>query len=71
MQISDVAIEEIKGNNKALGRLCVSFDKHMKTIELWLSQKDIRLTTPNAVDIIKAETGLTEEEILVPDKVEA
>ena len=44
------------------------FDKHYKTIENWLKEKNIILTTPKAVAIIKAETGLTEEEIFETEK---
>lgn len=63
MQISDKAIEVLKGNHKALAALSYKFDKHAKTIENWLNNKDIRLTTPIAIDIIKAETGLSDSEI--------
>lgn len=67
MQISNKAIEMITGNHRILGRLCSQFDRHMKTIENWIDSKDIRLTTPNAVKIIKEETGLNESEILDPE----
>ena len=68
MQISDIAIKKIKGNNRAINALGYSFDKGYKTIENWLRDKDIRLTTPTAVSIIKKETGLSEKEILVNEK---
>lgn len=71
MQISDKAVQKIKGNHKAYNALGYAFDKSYKTIENWVKDKDIRLTTPTALEIIKAETGLTEEEILVPDNVSA
>ena len=71
MQISDKAITAIKGNNKALGLLVAEFNKHFRTIENWIDSKDIRLTTPGALEIIKTVTGLPEEEILVPDNVDA
>ncbi len=64
MQISEKAIESLKGNHKALASLSYKFDKHAKTIENWLISKDIRLTTPLAIEVIKAETGLSEDEIL-------
>ena len=71
MQISDLAIQNIKGNNKAMAGLAYAFEKHFKTIENWLANKDIRLTTPTAVDVIKAETGLSEDEILVKESSKA
>ena len=40
-------------------------------IENWLKEKKIILTTPKAVDIIKAETGLTEDEIFETEKIDA
>jgi hypothetical protein len=64
MIVSDKAIELIKGNNKLMGRLMIAFDRGQNTIENWMASKDIRLTTPTAVQILKEETGLTEEEIL-------
>lgn len=69
--ISDRAIEAVRGNNRAMGRFVADFDKHYKTIENWLKGKNIILTTPKAVDIIKAETGLTEEEIFETEKTNA
>jgi hypothetical protein len=54
-----------------MGRFVADFDKHYKTIENWLKEKNIILTTPKAVDIIKAETGLTEDEIFETEKTNA
>lgn len=64
MIVSDKAIEMIKGNNKLMGRLMIAFDRGQNTIENWMVSKDIRLTTPTAVQILKEETGLTDNEIL-------
>lgn len=64
MVITDKAIEAIKGNNKLVARLMISFDRTQNTIENWMNSKDVRLTTANAVQIIKEETGLSYEDIL-------
>lgn len=64
MQISDKAVELLRGNHKAMGRLCTMFDKHMKTIENWISHRDVRLTTPGALQILREETKLPDEELL-------
>jgi hypothetical protein len=69
MQISDKAAGMIKGNNRLIGRLMIAFDRHSKSIEDWAESRDIRLTTPTAVQIFKEETGLAESEILEPDPV--
>jgi hypothetical protein len=46
----------------------IAFDRGQNTIENWMASKDIRLTTPTAVQIIREETGLQNEEILEEDK---
>lgn len=70
MTVTDKAIEGIKGNNKLMGRLMIAFDRGQNTIENWMTSKDIRLTTPTAVQIIKEETGLTDTEILEEEQQE-
>lgn len=71
MQITENAIGKIKGNNIALGALCMAFNRHMKTIEAWVTDKNMMLTTPKAVDVIKEHTGLTEDQILEQETVAA
>lgn len=71
MTVTDKAIEGIKGNNRLMGRLMIAFDRGQNTIENWMASKDIRLTTPTAVQIIKEEAGLTIEEILEEDEAVA
>lgn len=66
--ISDKAIVQIRGNNRLLGRLMVAFDRRQNTIENWCTSKDVRLTTPTAVQIIKEETELLESDILEEEK---
>lgn len=64
MTISVKAIEAIKGNNRLMARLMMAFDRGQNTIENWMASKDIRLTTPTAVQIFREETDLTDSEIL-------
>lgn len=71
MKITQQAIDKIRGNNSAIGRLMQAFDRGQKSIEVWMNNKDIRLTTPTAVQIIQEETGLSEDEILEADPVAA
>lgn len=66
MKISNTAIDAIKKNNRAIGRLMIAFDRGQRSMEKWFNRQDVRLTTPQAVSIIKEETGLTEDEILEP-----
>lgn len=69
MTITDIAISAIKGNNRAIAKLMIEFDRGQPTIENWMNSKDKRLTTPNAVKIISETTGLTEAVILEEEKV--
>lgn len=69
--ISEKAIAEIKKNNPLIGKLMGAFNKGQATIENWLNKKDIRLTTPLAVEIISEGTGLSDTEILEETEIEA
>lgn len=62
--ISNTAIEVIRKNRDTKMKLALAFKKHYNTIENWINNRDAMLTTPDAVQIISEETGLTQEEIL-------
>lgn len=66
--ITNKALEAFKGNNKLIARLMIAFDRGQNTIENWMASKDVRLTTPIAVQIIMEETELTNAEILEESK---
>lgn len=67
--ISDKAIAAIKGNNRLIAKLMMGFDRGQNTIENWLISKDVRLTTPIAVQAIMEESDLAENEILVEETI--
>jgi hypothetical protein len=67
MQISDIAVEKSKDNLAVIGRLMAAFKKHQYTIQRWFADKNPLLTTPDAVTIIKEETQLSEEEIVIDE----
>ena len=69
--ISELALSKIKGNSKLIGKMMAEFDKTEKTIYNWFDRKDPMLTTRAALRILVAETGLTEDEILVEEKATA
>lgn len=69
MIISERALNVIKGNNRLIGRLMIAFNRSQNTIENWMAAKDVRLTTPIAVQIIAQESGLQDAEILVEDSL--
>ncbi len=62
--ISSKAQNKLTNNQRAIAKLVLLFDVHAKTIERWIESKDIRLTTPQAIEIIKEETDLIEDHIL-------
>lgn len=66
-QVSDKALLLMKKNNVAIGKLMIAFNKGQQTILNWMDSKDVRLTTPTAVEVIREETGLSDEEILEPE----
>lgn len=67
MQLSKKAADAIKDSNKLMGLLMGAFNKGQKTIENWIEGKDIRLTTPLAVELIAQETGFAQDEILIDE----
>lgn len=69
--ISNKAVKKMTGNQRLIGRFMVLFNKSSKTIERWIEDRDIRFTTPQAVIIIKEETGLTDSQILEGNGVAA
>lgn len=64
MQITTKAINAIRKSNKAKASLMTAFDMTEKSVLNWLDKKDVRLTTPTAIDAIKSSTGLKDAEII-------
>lgn len=62
--LTNNAIEQMKGNQRLIGRLMALFNKSSFTISRWIEDKDVRLTTSGAMQIISEETGLDESQIL-------
>lgn len=67
MKLSNRAIEVIKGNKRLRNRLALDLDKHFSTIDRWIDANEPNgdLTTYAALEIIREEGGLLDEEILV------
>lgn len=66
MKISDKGIEVIKGNKRLRNRLALEMDKSQETVERWyrMNPDNGDLTTAKALQIIREETGLTDDQIL-------
>lgn len=65
------AVETITGNQRVIGRLMALFNKSSFTINRWIEDKDVRLTTTAAVQIIRDETHLKDKEILETEPARA
>jgi hypothetical protein len=65
--ITDKAVSEGRKNNVLVGRLMSAYNKTQNTVWNWFDNKNPILTTPDAVRIIKEETGLSDQEILEED----
>lgn len=63
-KVKQEIIEQIKGSGKAKGRLAYVFAKSTDSIDRWLKNNDIMLTTPMAVKAIAEELEINESEIL-------
>jgi hypothetical protein len=70
MTVNKRVISKIKKNSALKARLCAVFDKHFGTIERWINMNSSNgpLTTTLAVQVIKEQMGLTEDEILETSK---
>lgn len=63
-KITNTAKNKLKGNQVAIGKLMILFKKSSSTVERWIEDRSAMLTTPNALKVIRQETGLTTTEIL-------
>lgn len=64
MKLTDKAKEATSGNTRLKNLLALQFNRSVFTIQRWIDEGDVRLTTPSATEIIKEETGLTDKDIL-------
>lgn len=71
MPLTKKASEEVRRNNKCVGRLMAHFNRSQRTIENWLDANDTRFTTQEALEIIKSETGLFDDDILEPVELQS
>lgn len=64
--ISEKALKKIRVSKVCKAKLQIALDKAAPTIQRYLDDNDILLTTKVALDVIREETGLTESEIIQP-----
>jgi hypothetical protein len=58
-------IERIQNSTKAKTRLAYEFAKHQSTIDRWLEENNLMLTTQTALKAISEELEVAESEILI------
>lgn len=63
-KIKPEVLKKLAGNVKALNRLAYVFAKHRTTIDRWVANNDVILTTAAAVKAISEELGITEDSVL-------
>lgn len=71
MKLTDKAKTVINKNVRLKNLLALEFGCSVFTIKRWLDEGEVRLTAPSATNIIKQETGLTDEQILEDTPTEA
>jgi len=69
--IKQSVISKIRQSKTCKARLQLVLDKSAPTIQRYLDDNDIMLTTSNALNVIKAELGLKESQILEPQTATA
>lgn len=65
MGLSKKALKALNENKKIVRLICIEVDRHETTLEKWIEENDENLTRAGVLKIIREETGLTDEEILM------
>lgn len=69
MVLTEAARLAVKGNQNLRNRLAYELKKSAITIDRWIRDNDIMLTTASALKIIKEETNLQDADILQAEVV--
>lgn len=64
MKLTIKAIDAIRNNKRARARLQLDLNKSEFTINRYIADNDIMLTTAQALEVIRQETGLSDDQIL-------
>lgn len=69
MKLSQKALKEIK-TNKVIGALIVATDKSYPTIKRWIDSENEKITDSRlCINVIKEQTGMTEDEIFEKEPI--
>lgn len=64
MKLTQKAIDQLKNNKRARARLQLDLDKSEYTINKYISENDIMLTTATALVVIREELKMDDSELL-------
>jgi len=64
MALTETALQLIKANHKLRSRLAIASGRTEYTIVRWVDNNDDNLTKAALLQVIREETGLTDQEIL-------
>lgn len=68
IQVKKEILEQLRTNLRAKGRLAYEFSRTTKTIDQWIDENDIMLTTATGLKAISEELGVRQSEILKAEK---
>lgn len=71
MKIRKQILLKIKDSNRLKGLLCAALDKSMKSIENYCESNDQLLTTVAALQVLRDELSLTDDQILTEETIHA
>lgn len=63
-KIKDEVLARVKGNKTAINRMALAFNKTGRTIERYVEDNDVILTTDVAMGIISDVLGIPQAELL-------
>jgi hypothetical protein len=64
MKLTQKAINAIRNNKRVRARLQLDLNRSEYTINRYIDDNDIMLTTAQALTVIREETGLSDDQIL-------
>ena len=71
MRIKQEIIEQINDSNIVKARLTEAYDVHPMTVQRWITNNDVKLTTVKSLQVICSTLSLNQDEILEEEKTAA
>ena len=65
--LTEKALKAITSNETLKGRIATACNRSVYTIIRWVQDKDVMLTTAAVLQLIREETGMSDEEILIQE----